>query len=95
MQKKLPPWSEAAKTFKPGRYKHFKGNEYTAIGVAHHSETFEELVVYHHGDSLSQISMGEIWEGKQGLWVRPLTTWIETVHRDDYDGPRFTFIKES
>lgn len=29
-----------------GRYRHFKGNEYTVLGVALHSETREELVVY-------------------------------------------------
>ena len=31
---------------KTGRYRHYKGNEYVVIGVARHSETDEELVVY-------------------------------------------------
>jgi hypothetical protein len=31
---------------KPGKYVHFKGNEYEVIGVAAHSETMEEIVVY-------------------------------------------------
>ena len=30
----------------PGRYRHYKGQEYTVLGVARHSETLEELVVY-------------------------------------------------
>ena len=29
-----------------GRYRYYKGNEYTILGVACHSETLEELVVY-------------------------------------------------
>lgn len=30
----------------PGRYRHYKGKEYTVAGTARHSETLEELVVY-------------------------------------------------
>jgi hypothetical protein len=44
---------------KPGRYIHFKGNEYEVIDTASHSESSEEMVVYH-------ASYGD---GK--LWVRP------------------------
>lgn len=64
-------------TIKPGRYRHFKGNEYEVIGTARHSETLEELVVYRalYGDG--------------GLWVRPTAMWTETVERDGYRGPRF------
>ena len=31
---------------KLGRYKHYKGKEYDVIGIATHSETIEEMVVY-------------------------------------------------
>ena len=30
----------------PGRYRHYKGHEYEVLGVARHSETEEEYVVY-------------------------------------------------
>ena len=68
-------------TIKPGRYRHFKGNEYEVIGTARHSETLEELVVYRalYGDG--------------GLWVRPAAMWTETVERDGYRGPRFVPVE--
>ena len=64
-------------TIKPGRYRHFKGNEYEVIGTARHSETLEELVVY-----CALYDNG-------GLWVRPAAMWSEIVDRDGYRGPRF------
>ena len=67
---------------KPGIYRHFKGNLYRLIGVASHSETLEPMVVY------------QALYGGQGLWVRPAAMWTETVNKDGYSGPRFTFIEE-
>ena len=54
----------------PGRYRHYKGNEYTVLGVARHSETLEELVVYRQE------------YGDHGLWVRPAAMFSETVMLD-------------
>ena len=68
-------------TIKPGRYRHFKGNEYEVIGTARHSETLEELVVY------------RALYGEYGLWVRPAAMWTETVERDGYRGPRFVPVE--
>ena len=65
---------------KPGRYRHFKGKEYEVIGVARHSETEEELVVY------------RALYGDFGLWVRPLSMWNELVERDGKTFRRFTYI---
>ena len=64
-------------TIKPGRYRHFKGNEYEVIGTARHSETLVELVVY------------RALYDNGGLWVRPAAMWSEIVDRDGYHGPRF------
>ena len=65
---------------KPGRYRHFKGGEYEVIGVARHSETMEELVVY------------RALYGERGLWVRPAAMWLEVVERDGNRFPRFTYL---
>lgn len=65
---------------KPGRYRHFKGREYEVIGVAKHSETLEEMVVYRQ------------LYGEHGLWVRPASMWEETVERDGKAYKRFTYI---
>ncbi len=67
---------------KPGKYRHFKGNEYRVLGVARHSETLEPMVVY------------QALYGEGGLWVRPAAMWTEHVDRKDYSGPRFIFIEE-
>ena len=67
-------------TIRPGRYRHFKGNEYEVIGTARHSETREELIVY------------RALYGDFGLWVRPVSMWNETVERDGKTYRRFTYI---
>ncbi|WP_290059059.1 DUF1653 domain-containing protein [Amycolatopsis solani] len=61
----------------PGRYVHYKGGEYEVLGVARHSETEEELVVY------------RALYGEQGLWVRPKVMFAETVVVDGTEVPRF------
>jgi hypothetical protein len=67
---------------KPGRYRHFKGNEYRLLYVARHSETLEPLVVY------------QALYGDRGIWVRPACMWSEHIDRDGYSGPRFAYIEE-
>ena len=69
-------------SIQPGRYRHFKGKEYEVLGVARHSETEEELVVY------------RALYGDFGLWVRPVSMWNETVERDGKTFRRFTYIGE-
>lgn len=69
-------------TPRPGRYRHFKGNEYSVLGTATHSESGEALVVYRplYGDG--------------DLWVRPLAMFMETVERDGREQPRFAFVAD-
>jgi hypothetical protein len=64
-----------------GRHRHFKGNEYTVLGVARHSETMEELVVYRpeYGD--------------RALWVRPKQMFLGTVEVNGQIVPRFASIE--
>lgn len=64
-----------------GKYKHYKGNMYEVIGVARHSETLEETVVY------------RALYGENGLWVRPLKMFLEEVEVEGRKVPRFEFIK--
>lgn len=66
----------------PGRYRHFKGKDYTVLGVARHSETGEELVVYRHE------------YGDHSLWVRPLAMFLESVEVDGKPVPRFRKMVE-
>ncbi len=62
-----------------GRYRHYKGGEYTVMGVAQHSETGEALVVPpEYGD--------------RELWVRPLSMFQESVETPDGVVPRFALI---
>ncbi|MDA0676853.1 MAG: DUF1653 domain-containing protein [Chloroflexi bacterium] len=64
-------------SIQPGRYRHYKGNDYTVLDVARHSETLEELVVY------------RAEYGERGLWVRPMVMFLETVSIDGQTVPRF------
>lgn len=66
---------------KPGRYRHYKGNEYEVIGVAKHSETLEEMVIY------------RALYGEFGLWVRPAKMWNESVEVNGEKVLRFSPIE--
>lgn len=65
---------------KLGKYKHFKGKEYEVVGVAKHSETMEDLVVY------------RALYDEGSLWVRPLKMFLEEVEVNGKKVPRFSFI---
>lgn len=64
-----------------GIYRHYKGPEYRVLGLAHHTETDETMVVY------------QLMYKDFGLGVRPLTSFLESVEVDGERVPRFSLIK--
>ena len=65
---------------KLGEYEHYKGKRYRVIGVAQHSETLEELVVYQ-----------KLYDD-HGLWVRPLKMFLEEIKVNGRKVSRFKYI---
>lgn len=76
---------------KKGYYTHFKDKDtlYEVLGVAHHSETMEKMVVYRH-----------VGGEKNGMtFVRPLEMFIEKVPegKENPTGQeyRFEYVEDS
>jgi hypothetical protein len=67
---------------KLGLYRHFKGHEYRVVGVARHSETMEEMVVYINT------------KDEKDIWVRPLQMFLETVEVNGSVRKRFEWVGE-
>jgi len=67
----------------PGIYRHHKGQHYEVVGVARHSETEEEHVVY------------RALYGDRGLWIRPVAMFTENVEKGGVSVPRFSRIDEN
>lgn len=66
-----------------GIYMHYKNKKYRALGLAVHSETLEEMVVY---EALYPNKLGQ-------LWVRPRKIFFEHVDVENYKGPRFRLLE--
>lgn len=67
-----------------GIYKHYKGNLYQVIGIARHTETLEEMVIY------------QSLYGDYGLWARPVLMFNGKVEGEKGKYvPRFEFIREA
>ena len=66
---------------KLGKYRHFKGNEYEVVALAHNSETMEDMVVY------------QALYGDMGIWVRPRSMFCEEIVRDGKTIVRFEFVE--
>jgi len=63
-----------------GKYEHYSGKQYEVTGIARHSETLEELVVY------------KPLYKEDNLWVRPLKMFLEEVEIDGKKMPRFRYL---
>jgi hypothetical protein len=74
------------KGIKLGKYKHFKGKFYEIVGVARHSETLEEMVVYRALYDSPEF-------GKNALWVRPKKMFLENVVVGGKEVQRFKKIE--
>lgn len=61
-----------------GKYRHYKGKEYEVIGIAKHSETLEDMVVY------------RALYGEAEIWVRPIQMFLEEVEVNGKRLPRFS-----
>lgn len=65
---------------KLGKYRHYKGKEYEILGIAKHSETLEEFVIY------------KALYGNGEFWIRPIKMFLEDVEVDGKKMPRFIYI---
>ena len=75
--------TERKNEIRPGKYRHYKGKDYEVLGVARHSETEEQMVVY------------RCLYSDYSLWVRPLTMFRETVEVAGEQVPRFARLDEA
>jgi len=62
-----------------GVYRHYKGNRYEVVGLAKHSETLEDMVIY------------KALYGEGGTWVRPLSMWNDPIEVDGKTVKRFEY----
>ena len=70
---------------KPGKYQHYKGNYYRVLGVARHSDTLKEYVVYQAMYDSKKV-------GKKALWVKPTHLFLKKMNYRGKEVPRFKYI---
>ncbi|MCX6822729.1 MAG: DUF1653 domain-containing protein [candidate division SR1 bacterium] len=68
-----------------GKYRHYKGSLCEVIGIAKHTETGEDIVIYNHLDE----------QRNPSLRARPLSVWQEKAMIDGKEVERFIYIEES
>ncbi len=72
-------------TITKGSYRHFKGKMYEVLGVVHHSETLEAMVLYKARYVSKEF-------GRNALWVRPFKMFLESVVHEGKKVKRFQYL---
>jgi hypothetical protein len=72
---------------KKGVYRHYKGKLYKVTGLARHSETLEEMVIYQALYQSEEFGYG-------ATWIRPKKMFEEEVAVQGKTLPRFELISE-
>ncbi len=68
--------------FKPGVYRHYKGNHYLALGLAREDETNQTVVVYTRLYPREGLPMS----------TRRLNVWNQQVIIEGVSQPRFVYV---
>ena len=68
-----------------GTYFHFKdpNNLYKVLGICLSADSLDQMVIY------------QALYGVHGVWVRPISQWLEEVELGDKKVQRFTFVEKS
>ncbi len=65
-----------------GKYQHYKGKYYRVLGIAKHTETFEELIIY------------QALYDENIIWARPKNMFCDNVLVNGIKKERFHYIPE-
>ena len=79
------------RTMKLGKYRHYKGNFYEVLGLAHHTETKEKMVLYR---ALYDCPDLRDEYGDDPWFVRPFDMFNEEIEVDGVKVRRFEYVPE-
>jgi len=77
---------------KLGKYRHYKGNMYEVLGVVHHTETLQKMVLYR---ALYDCPDLKEEYGDDPWFVRPFDMFNEEIEHNGITMPRFAYVSES
>lgn len=67
---------------KGSKWRHFKGDVMTVLGIVKHTETLEEMIIYEH---------------RNEYWARPISSFLSTEdvskREDNKTGQKYRFEK--